>query len=36
MLFHMYGLGLDRLDKRIAFNQAEGSYRVFPASTIVK
>lgn len=36
MLFHMYGLGLDRLDERIAFNQAEGSYRKFPASTIVK
>jgi predicted metal-dependent enzyme (double-stranded beta helix superfamily) len=36
MLFHMYGLGLDRLDERIAFNQAEGSYRKFPASAIVK
>ncbi|MBT5414509.1 MAG: cysteine dioxygenase [Rhodospirillaceae bacterium] len=36
MLFHMYGLGLDRLDRRIAFNQAEGTYRKFPAGPIVK
>lgn len=36
MLFHMYGLGLDRLDERVAFNQADGSYRSFPAGAIVK
>lgn len=36
LMFHMYGLALDRLDKRIAFNQAEGTYRPYPAGPIAK
>lgn len=29
---HMYGLGIDRLDRRVAYNQEDGTYRHFPAS----
>jgi predicted metal-dependent enzyme (double-stranded beta helix superfamily) len=33
---HMYGLALHRLDARVAYNVAEGSYRVFPATQYIK
>ena len=33
---HLYGLGLDRLHERIAFDTAEGTCQHFPASTIEK
>lgn len=36
MHLHMYGLGIDRLDKRIAFNMEEGTYKHFPANIIRK
>lgn len=29
---HMYGLGIDKLDRRVAYNREEGTYRHFPAS----
>ena len=35
LMLHMYGLAIDRLDKRIAFNVQDGTYRHFPPTTIL-
>jgi hypothetical protein len=36
MMFHMYGLAIDRLDGRVAYEMAAGTYAHFPATTILK
>jgi predicted metal-dependent enzyme (double-stranded beta helix superfamily) len=34
LMIHMYGLALDRLEKRIAFNREDGTYRHFGGGNI--
>ena len=34
LMIHMYGLALDKLDKRIAFNREDGTYRHFGGGNI--
>lgn len=35
MMLHMYGLAIDRLHDRVAYNQEDGTYKHFPATDIV-